>query len=117
MVAKDERRKRSRFSFLYLCGIALVALLAPAEKALAGGNPPYPGTQPTKVADCATVAPGGTINWTVTILNDGASDAATIFFTDDVPDPADGLPVQPWSTADIVAKPAGSTATYNNDSL
>lgn len=94
----------------------LLLLLAPSLEAQCTTCPPYPGKQPTKDAGSATVQPGGTITWTITIENDKFADDAEIEIRDDVPDPIDfpGI-VLPFNVATDV-DPLPVTPTYDGRS-
>ena len=108
---------------LGLAYLALAVLLAApliAYSEILPSNPPYPGTLPLKEANSDTVAPGGSFLWTITIYNDYFKDPAVIYISDDVPDPADSLPVPAFNATlggDIVSLPPGATFTYTGDIL
>jgi hypothetical protein len=98
--------------------VTLAALACPRPSWAPPSWPPYPGTAPTKEADNPEVFAGGQVIWTITIYNDAFTDDASVYISDDVPDPADALPVQPFDPiGDVLFLPPGASATYTGDVL
>jgi uncharacterized repeat protein (TIGR01451 family) len=104
--------------------LALATLFLPSS----ASSLPYPGTPPTKVADGPEVRwggtryevpPGGEILWTIAVVHDlAANPRIETSLADDVPDPADGLPVAPFDPAtDVLARPSAGVLNYSGDTL
>lgn len=78
--------------------------------------PPYPGSAPIKTASPAEVAPGAEIIWTIDVRNDFGNGDLAVSIVDDVPDPADSLPVQNFDIGTLTA-PATAVSSHDGDIL